>query len=427
MKISASSILFGAILVISTSFIITKISPIHEITEQVFERTHADLYALVIAIFSGAAGVYTIIKRKGEEIIGVALATSLLPPLAVVGFGLSLKNYDIARGASFLCITNLLAIAVSATILSKWYGFGFKNSTSQTFWQVFVTLLIFIVLSVPLGISLTDIVFQIQTRNAAKSKINEYFKVNEDLNFIKVSFLKKDRVDVKAVVYTELYNNAAQEEISSYLEKSLNKKVLLILEQVIYQEGFHPGASMRPLSKKEIANLIRKEVHLPIQHIEIDSIHKTVHIYPVHHKNVNAKFLYETEKSIARRFSGWRIKIYPHVVQLPTIYFMVNKDSLSGEEEEKLDTIEWMIKNWEVSEVVVTGFTDSPETSIKFDPDSMIGKRIDYIIKKLKDRSISAIPRVTHDPTALGASYGIANSQKIQVSPQGTVSDLPQF
>ena len=87
------------------------------------------------AVLSGLAGVYATITRKGETIVGVAIATALMPPLAVVGFGTALGNWDIARGAAFLFMTNLLAIALSVTIVARWYGFGGDDTPKQSAWQ----------------------------------------------------------------------------------------------------------------------------------------------------------------------------------------------------------------------------------------------------------------------------------------------------
>jgi uncharacterized hydrophobic protein (TIGR00271 family) len=424
LKISAKSIVYGIIIAVTTSFLITKISPIHQITEQVTSRTHTDLYNLLIAVFSGAAGVYTIIKRKGEEIIGVALATSILPPLAVVGFGLALENYEIARGAGFLFTTNLLAIAISATILAIWYDFGPNNTTSQTLWQIFTTIVIFVILSIPLGITLTGIASQIQVENLTRSKINRYFKEYTDLNFVKIKFPKKDRIDVRAVVYTHLYKGAAQEEITHSLEAALNKKVLLVLEQILFRDNLHEKAFLhRANSEKDITTLIKNEVQFPIQYISIDRVNSIATIYPAHHKNVNAKYLYESQKIISSKFPGWSIQIHPHVVQIPIIYFMVNKTSLSKEEEEKLEIVTWILKSWGVYEVTVTGFVDFLDESTKLKQTSIIEKRINYVIKKLKDNSITAVSMVAHQPTSQKSSYGITDSQKIQIVPQGKALD----
>ncbi len=424
LKISVKAIICGLLIAISVSAILTKISPIHQITDQIMSRTNPSLYDLLIAIFSGLAGVYTIITRKGEEIIGVALATSILPPLSVVGFGIAIGDFNIAEGAAFLFITNLLAIAVSTTILAKWYGFGFHNSTAQTFWQVFMTLAIFITLSIPLGITLNKIASQTQDRNIIQSTINKYFIKNKDLNFIRVLFTNDKGINIRAVVFTDAYNNVARDEILHSLGQKIKQKITLRLEQVIYEQGLHPEATQYPLSEKQMESKLQDEILFPVHNISINHITKIVYIYPAHSKNLDVIFLYENEQNIAYKFPGWKIKIYPHVIQIPSLYFMVDQINLTQQEERKLQIIEWMLKRWETYDVEVVGFADKHEQVAEHNQDSIVWKRINYIIKKLKTASISAKPVIAYDKESVESKYGIANSQKIQIRPQGKISDL---
>jgi uncharacterized membrane protein len=125
-------------------------------------------------LFSGLAGGYAVITRKGEAIVGVAIATALMPPLAVVGFGLATSNMAIAGGAFFLFMTNLLAIAFSVTLIAKWYGFGVENSPQHTAWQAGVIAATFILLAIPLGLALRDIAERTWTANQTRVAIQSY-------------------------------------------------------------------------------------------------------------------------------------------------------------------------------------------------------------------------------------------------------------
>ena len=88
--------------------------------------------------------------------MGVAIATALMPPLAVVGYGIAVANWDIAGGAFFLFMTNLLAIALSVTIVARWYGFGGSDTPKQTALQAMLIVGCFALLSVPLGLALKE-------------------------------------------------------------------------------------------------------------------------------------------------------------------------------------------------------------------------------------------------------------------------------
>jgi hypothetical protein len=66
---------------------------------------------------------------------GVAIATALMPPLGVVGFGLATANWTVFSGALLLYVTNLMTIALVATTMARIYGFSARLSEKQTRWQ----------------------------------------------------------------------------------------------------------------------------------------------------------------------------------------------------------------------------------------------------------------------------------------------------
>jgi uncharacterized hydrophobic protein (TIGR00271 family) len=125
---SIVSLAVGTGLALATSFLIVFLSPLTDVTPEILARTRPNFFDLLVAVFSGLAGGYAVIHRKGETIVGVAIATALMPPLAVVGYGLATAQFQIAAGAFFLYMTNLLAIALSVTVLSRFYGFGERHS-----------------------------------------------------------------------------------------------------------------------------------------------------------------------------------------------------------------------------------------------------------------------------------------------------------
>ena len=75
------------------------------------------------------------IRGRHGAIVGVAIAVALMPPLAVMGFGLATWNIPILGGATFLFLTNLMAIGLSAAVLARIYGFGSRLSPKQTWVQ----------------------------------------------------------------------------------------------------------------------------------------------------------------------------------------------------------------------------------------------------------------------------------------------------
>lgn len=70
-----------------------------------------DLFA---ALASGAAGAFCMSREDiADSLPGVAIAISLVPPLCVVGLAMSIGEWDAARGALLLFVTNALAILLA--------------------------------------------------------------------------------------------------------------------------------------------------------------------------------------------------------------------------------------------------------------------------------------------------------------------------
>lgn len=79
--------MIGSIL---TSAIYFLISPQYEGSSQLLARTSPSIYDVFVALFGGAAGILSIACRnKGQVMPGVAIATSLMPPLCTAGYGLA--------------------------------------------------------------------------------------------------------------------------------------------------------------------------------------------------------------------------------------------------------------------------------------------------------------------------------------------------
>jgi uncharacterized hydrophobic protein (TIGR00271 family) len=92
---------------------------------QITSRIAPGLLALITALASGAAGAYIIMREEiADSMGGVAIAISLVPPLCVVGIGLSQGNWGAAGGAMLLFLTNFLAILLAGGVVFLLSGLG---------------------------------------------------------------------------------------------------------------------------------------------------------------------------------------------------------------------------------------------------------------------------------------------------------------
>ena len=154
------SLTVGVILAVLFCALIVLVSPIQSVTSEIASRTRPNLFDLGVAIFSGLAGTYAMIRGRQGAIVGVAIAVALMPPLAVMGFGLATWNLPILGGATFLFFTNLMAIGLSAAVLARIYGFGSKLSPKQTWVQASLVIGTLAALALPLGLALRQIAWR---------------------------------------------------------------------------------------------------------------------------------------------------------------------------------------------------------------------------------------------------------------------------
>ena len=133
---SLTALAIGSILAVAFTAWIVLLSPLKEATDEILSRTRPNLFDLLVALFAALAGAFAIIRGRGATIVGVAIATALMPPLAVVGYGLATWNMPVLGGALALFVTNFVTIALSATIMARLYGFGRALSRHQTWLAV---------------------------------------------------------------------------------------------------------------------------------------------------------------------------------------------------------------------------------------------------------------------------------------------------
>lgn len=94
------------------------ISPQYEDGSQLLARTSPSIYDVFIALFGGGAGIVSLACRnKGQVLPGVAIATSLMPPLCTAGYGLATLQPHFFFGALYLFFTNMVFI-----LFATWIG-----------------------------------------------------------------------------------------------------------------------------------------------------------------------------------------------------------------------------------------------------------------------------------------------------------------
>jgi uncharacterized hydrophobic protein (TIGR00271 family) len=114
----------GAAMVVAIGFLVSLAIPDPlTLTPALEARTSPGLLDLGVALAAGAAGAYVAVRHTGSDALpGVAIAVSLVPPLATVGICLELGRIEDAAGALILFLTNFSAITVVACVVFVLHG-----------------------------------------------------------------------------------------------------------------------------------------------------------------------------------------------------------------------------------------------------------------------------------------------------------------
>lgn len=117
--IALAQVVLGALLVVAIGYVVSWFIPNPLVLTPALEaRTSPGLLDLGVALAAGGAGAFVTARRTGTDALpGVAIAVSLVPPLATVGICLELGRPSDAAGAALLFLTNFSAIVVVACIV----------------------------------------------------------------------------------------------------------------------------------------------------------------------------------------------------------------------------------------------------------------------------------------------------------------------
>jgi uncharacterized hydrophobic protein (TIGR00271 family) len=125
---SAVYVVTGGALVVAIGYLFPLIAPGTLVlldNPQITGRTSPGLLDLVAAVATGLAGAVALARRDVAAVLpGVAIAISLVPPLAVVGICLGEGAPGLAFGASVLFMSNLIAMVLAGTLVFAVLGYG---------------------------------------------------------------------------------------------------------------------------------------------------------------------------------------------------------------------------------------------------------------------------------------------------------------
>ena len=257
----------GVILITS---LVAWLIPLKQVTPEILARTNPNLLDLFIAVLSGLAG--TLALRAGALamtiIPGVAIAVAVIPPLAVVGFGLSNHHGAMAGGAFLLFLTNLVSIMISAALVFLVMGFRPHEAAEKGHlklkYRVALSTLLLVVLAIPLIQTLRRAVTQIRLRTDVENVIQGAFKTDHstiaDFSYSQIGRSFWVHVTLRTTQYFETAQIGAIQEA---LRKRLGSDVQLMVDQILVAQG---GLSAEQMAR--IKDFISGGVVQPVPKVE---------------------------------------------------------------------------------------------------------------------------------------------------------------
>jgi uncharacterized hydrophobic protein (TIGR00271 family) len=255
-KRSLVTLAAGTLVAIIIAALIIWLSPIKDVTPEIRARTQPTLIDLGVAVVGGIAGVYAILRKLSGVMVGVAIATALLPPLSTVAFGLVTGRPDFAMGGGLLFLTNTLAIAFSVTIVARLNKFGPSLTPQHTAMQVVGIVATLGILSIPLAISFNNIVREIRARTAVQSELRALLGDGDQIDSLNVR-LEGDAIEIDGVVLVDRYAGQLNRELEAKVRGDLDRDVRVNLAQLRKQTN--AAAQLEERLSSRIATLEQRE------------------------------------------------------------------------------------------------------------------------------------------------------------------------
>ena len=328
---SAVALAAGTVLGVALTALIVFVSPLQTVTPEIAARTQPNLFDLAVAVFSALAGAYSMIRGREGTIVGVAIATALMPPLGVVGFGLATANWTVFSGALLLYVTNLMTIALVATIMARIYGFSARLSEKQTRWQTALIIAVFIGLAVPLFFSLRQIVWETNAARVIRTTV--LAEAGADARLTNIDFdLDADPVTVSATILTPSPRPAAEADSEAALASQLHRPVELALTQYRVGTGAEAEAVELLRAREDSQQALNEETRLLVERVAliagtdpsdvtVDREARRAVVRAARLPGAGLAAYRALEARIQAASPNWTVRIEPPLLALPQIAF----------------------------------------------------------------------------------------------------------
>lgn len=401
----------GIVLAVAQAAMIVWLSPLQSITPEILARTRPNFFDLLVAVFSGIAGAYAVSQHKGETLVGVAIATALMPPLAVVGFGVATLNWAVFSGAGGLFMTNMLVIGLTASLVAKMFGFAPREGTSSTMWYTPSIVAVFAFLSIPLGLSLNHIAREAIQTKTIQAALNSYFSGSAGRIYgMNIAFPEGAPVQVEALVLVQKMRPDAETELRKRLERQLHEPVQLTLSQVPLRAN-QPASEQavnelrRRINEVSAADAARPQLNIaeiaalrlgiPLLDVSVDPSQKTIAVRCGVLTPSRLAELRKASTGFNSDHPDWTIAVRLEGSVLPSVGFSLGSTTLDANRTILLDDVIWVLRKSGTNSVRVTGYSDTSGRSATINRRVAL-QRARVVAEVLQNSGVNAVVAVNY-------------------------------
>ncbi len=239
----------AVLIAVVTSTLYFSITPLGSLTEAIASRTKPTILDCLVAIFGGLAGIISISrKEKGSAIPGVAIATALMPPLCVTGYGIAKGDATIALNSFYLFFLNSFFIALTTYLMVRYLRFPYKRfmDPAEALRARWVTAFFTVLLVMPSVIILANVWQERTEIRKLESFVQEYFGPESNTHSLGYRIVETDST---RKLLLELIGERIPQDSTDYLYAGLQKHGLEDLELSLFQ---NPQVGLDQLAQMEL-------------------------------------------------------------------------------------------------------------------------------------------------------------------------------
>ncbi|NEU77355.1 DUF389 domain-containing protein [Hassallia byssoidea VB512170] len=229
------AVVIGTLMAVAIAYSLGSLVGISNFGSEVLSRSKPTLLDLGIAVVAGAISGYAKVQPKiSASLAGTAIAVALMPPVCVIGLGLSQANWSLSQGATLLYLTNLLGITLACMLTFFIVGYSpLKRARTPLIWTLTLTG----VLLIPLSVSFSELVRQARLESSLRKVL-----LNRTVTFQRLNLVKSD---------TNWLTNPPQVRLSVRAKEPVTPKQVRLLEAFLAKEMGRPFKLIFEVSQVE--------------------------------------------------------------------------------------------------------------------------------------------------------------------------------